>query len=363
MDAHKRYTIFLISFLAAVMLILVIAGFYIEPLIGDLTRVGGYAEKDFGWNQPQQVFEKAPPPLRRHYDDYADVLVLGDSFSFSGVGDMLNFPWQTFLTLSTGLSTTTITHYSRTDPPEYGATTLPNIVNSPTFQNTPPRVFVLEIIERQLKLLPDYPGTCRPESKIEHKPEFNLNSNTFPLKTIQRRAVNQPTMQQHVAYVSRYLSELLSLKKEKNSKVYQLELTNPLLFSNKLSDQLLVFEGDVARKHWNEQQIASIHCKLINAQNLVQKNGKTLFLAMIVPDKLTVYSRFLKDQSYADESIMDSLATDPALHLPRIDQAINSALEAGVVDLYLPNDLHWGYRTHKAAAKVLSEYMANFKGD
>ncbi|MGZ3159791.1 MAG: hypothetical protein ACXU7H_11950, partial [Burkholderiaceae bacterium] len=47
------------------------------PLVGDLTRVGNYAEKDFGWHTPKPILqiEENGPQIAD-----PDVLVLGDSF-------------------------------------------------------------------------------------------------------------------------------------------------------------------------------------------------------------------------------------------------------------------------------------------
>ncbi len=364
MYAHKRYTIWLVFLAAAGMLILVSTSFYLQPLAGDMTRVGGYAENDFGWNRPQKIFEKETLLVRTNYDQYADVLVLGDSFSFGGINAKVNFPWQTFLAANTGLSVTTINHYTKFDPPppEYGPDLLFKIVNSETFKKTPPRVFILEVIERQLNMLPVYAGNCRLEHKIERKPDFNLNPNPPPLIDAYRKT-SLPPLKQQIAYARKYLYGLLQRQWDKNPAVYQTELTTSQLFSNKLSGRLLGYKDDFKIISWDEPYLANIRCNLINAQNLVQKNGKTLFVAMVVPDKLSAYSRYLKDQSYADTSIIDRLASSPSLHLVRIDKALKDTIDEGVVDVYLPNDSHWGYRGHQTAATALAQHLANFTGD
>jgi len=362
MDAHKRYTLRLLSLILGMMLILLATSFYLQPLTGDVTRIGGYAENDFGWNRPQPVFAQPAAPMQAAYTQYADVLAVGDSFSFGGLYGMLNFPWQGFLSADTGLSVATISHYTNTNPPSYDPALLPAIVAGEAFQKTPPRVLILEVVERQLHMLPEFAGSCEAEHRLTPKPSFSLNP-SVPQLIEARRKQDRPSLKEQIAYAQKYLFAVLQRLWEKEPMVYALELTTPALFSNKRSDRLLVYEADIKKKSWDEKQIASIRCKLINAQNLVQKNGKTLFLAMVVPDKLTAYAKRLKAPAYANTSVIERLASAKGLHLVRLDQAMQAAVEAGVVDVYLPNDTHWAFQGHKTAAATLAQYLADFPGD
>ena len=362
MDAHKRYALRLLSLILAMMLTLVVTGFYLQPLAGDVTRIGDYSENDFGWNQPQPVFDRPAAAMREAYDQYVDVLALGDSFSFGGLYGMLNFPWQTFFAADSGLSIATISHYTHTDPPDYDSGLLAKIVNSEAFQKTPPRVLILEVVERQLHMLPGYVGNCQAEHKITQRFVFTPTAAQFAMHDENRSKVRS-SLKKQIAYALKYLLGSVQRLWEKNPAVYQLALDAPGLLSHKLSDRLLVYEGDVKKRAWDEQKIAVMRCKLMNAQNLVQKNGKTLFLAMIVPDKLTAYSRRLKDQSFAHASVIERLAADKSLHLVRLDQAMQAAIAEGAVDVYLPNDTHWASRGHKIAAATVARYLQSFPGD
>jgi len=362
MDLHKRYTLSLLSLIFGVMLILVATSFYLEPLVGDVTRLGGYAENDFGWNGAQPVLKQEASPLQTRYDHYADVLAVGDSFSFGGLYGMLNFPWQSFLAADTGFSVATISHYTHTNPPTYDPALLPAIVNSEAFQKTPPRVLILEVVERQLNMIPEFAGDCQAKEPPARLPRFALNPSPPALAEAYRKK-DRPSLKEQIAYAQKYLLGLIQRQWEKKPIVYPLALTTPRLFSNKKSDWLLVYEGDVKKTAWDEKQLADIRCRLANAQNLVQQNGKTLFLAMIVPDKMTAYSRYLKDPAYADASVIERLASASGLHLVRLDQALRAAVDKGVVDVYLPDDTHWAFQGHKAAAAALAQYLADFPGD
>jgi hypothetical protein len=362
MDAHKRYTIGLLSLIFGVMLVLVATSFYLQPLVGDVTRLGDYAENDFGWNGPMPVFAQEAAPLKTAYEEYADVLAVGDSFSFGGLYGMLNFPWQRFLAVKTGFSVASISHYTHTNPPTYDPELLPAIVNSETFKKSPPRVLILEIVERQLDMLPKYPGSCQAEHALTPPPSFQLRPSPAPMTEAQRKQT-RPSLKEQIAYAQKYLLGQAHRPWEKNPIVYRLALTTPKLFSNRQSDHVLVYEGDVKKRAWDAKLVEAIGCRLLNAQNLVQKNGKTLFVAMLVPDKLTAYSRYLKDSAYANASVIERLAAVRGLHLARLDQAMGAQVDAGVVDVYLPNDTHWAFHGHETAASVLARYLADFSGD
>jgi hypothetical protein len=85
-------------------------------------------------------------------------------------------------------------------------------------------------------------------------------------------------------------------------------------------------------------------------QDRVQANGRTAFLAMIVPDKLTVYAPFLSDRRFATFSHLDRLAEIPSVNLVRVDSALDPRSH---VDLYLPDDTHWSSATHAMAAGLV----------
>lgn len=363
MDAYKRYTLCLVCLVFAQMLILLATSFYLEPLVGDETRLGGYAENDFGWNQPQQVFENEAPKLRTAYDQYADIWVVGDSFSFAGNYGVLNYPWQTFLTAETGLSVASISHYTKTQPLAYDPGIIPGIVNSEAFQKTPPRVLIVEVVERQLDILRDVGGDCQPHYGFTQNPHLTLNPipSLIPSKQALRKKTLPPFKEQS-AYAKKYLGTFFQSTDDERI-VYRLGLTTPRLFSNARSDELLAFGGDIKKSSWDEKKLADIRCKWINMQNLVQKNGKTLFVSMIVPDKLTAYARYLQDQSLAKISPIERLAADKFLHVVRLDQAIQASIDQGAVDVYLPNDTHWAYRGHQIAAATLARYLGSFSGD
>ena len=363
MDKFKFYSLGLVFLVVTELLIAIIFSLYLDPPMGDITRLSGYSENDFGWNAAQKVFDKQAKPLQDVYDHYVDVFVVGDSFSFGGVLQMMNYPWQSYFTANTGLTVSTLSHYTtKTKPPSYDRTYIPNIVNSETFKKTPPKVFILQVVERQLNMLPKISGDCRVHNEINTSlnlvlkkiPEMNRTNNIF-------RDRQRPPFTKRFPYVVKYIETFYSNSGGTGAFVF--DLITDKLFSSKSSDKLLVYGGDVEKKNWDDNLVENIKCRLINFQNLVQANGKTLFITMIAPDKLTIYSRYLKDSSFAKYSPIARFSSEPSLHLPRLDLALQSALDEGVVDLYLPNDTHWASRGQEIAAQALQKYLTEFSED
>ena len=79
-----------------------------QPINGDLTRIGAYPESQYGWSTPQRVF--AQPLFGNSVADQADVLVIGDSFATA----MSNHQWQNQVVVATGMSVSTVSSYDLT---------------------------------------------------------------------------------------------------------------------------------------------------------------------------------------------------------------------------------------------------------
>jgi hypothetical protein len=116
---------------------------WLQPVDGDLARVGGYAENDFGPRAPQAAFDqnlfKVTTDLK-DYDKYYDVVVLGDSFSVDQ--ESRRYGWQNYFINRTGLSMI-VFDTRRYWPME--------IYELPIFKKHPPKVFVFESVERAVR--------------------------------------------------------------------------------------------------------------------------------------------------------------------------------------------------------------------
>jgi len=76
--------------------------FWLEPYTGDLARIGGFKENEYGWNSFQKRFKKCHYTLGANIKDYNkhfDIVTIGDSFSVNEAQS-----WQNYLALSSNAS-------------------------------------------------------------------------------------------------------------------------------------------------------------------------------------------------------------------------------------------------------------------
>jgi hypothetical protein len=346
--AHRRYNLILLAALAPVVLLLVVIGLTLEPLTGGLTRLGGYPERHYGWRAPQQRFTK---PLYRQfvtreagYREPADIVVVGDSFTYHE-----QVSWPNYLVQQTGLRL----HAFRIDK-----TPIDSILTSELFRTHPPRILVYETVERELwnrlqadvtdcRLRPTPAGRARPVLPLPIETEDYARNTRGALLDFSL-AIDFLSKQVPREYLGR-----------DRTPVKRLALARPAPFSNDEKHQLLVYKDDLRKTRWTPAMVEKIRCNLADLQNRVQANGKTFFIAMIAVDKLTAYSELLADEPLRNLSRIDVLASDPGLHLPRLDLRLRQAIRNGVVDVYLNNDTHWGSAGYRIVAQGLVDYLTH----
>lgn len=97
-------------------------------------------------------------------------------------------------------------------------------------------------------------------------------------------------------------------------------------------------------------------CALSRIQDAVQRDGRTLFLAMLIPDKLTAYSPLLTDRTLAGLGVLDRLDPRAASRLP-VARNLQRAILAGTPDVYLPDDSHLGAAGKEILARTLLDEL------
>lgn len=358
-SSSKNFVISLLILLVSVFLLLSATAIYLEPLSGDLTRLGGYSENDFGWQQNQQRISESLVDYKPVKNSY-DVVVFGDSFSFDDATLQTHDAtyWQNFLANDTGLSIVTY---------DVNKIRILDVVLSEKYRNSPPRIFLFEFVERELMYLPkllaenNLPDTCGQDIKINNRPfvtrplgkdiiSFNrsfvyaITSDDFPLIDL--------------SYAADYLKKnfLRSVLGFDDVRSKKLALTRNDLFSSNENNQLLIIDDDFSKQGWQREDLEEAACALKTIQNLVQQNGVTFFSAMIVPDKSTAYADYLVNSKHQNMSQLGHFDA-PGLNLIRVNEVIQSSIQGGEIDVYLPNDTHWGSAGHRIAANYIKEYL------
>jgi hypothetical protein len=337
---HRSYTLILVASILGVAAALAAGSARLEPLSGDLARIGRYDETDFGWRGEQIRFKiplfKRDPSRIDH-----DIVILGDSFSNDGAAS-----WTNFAAAETGLRIATF-HIRQTP---WRA-----ILDEPSYRSTPPKVFILEIVERDLKgMLRTAPPPCGGHASA---PLVRLL--TRPTTASPER-ISRPTQRTLAQLDPRHFTQfqwarLLRRLGRSSGEVVEVALTRRA-FSSRRGDATLVYTGDVLKRFWTKADLEAMDCSLRQIQDTVQRDGRTLFLAMLIPDKLTAYSPDLADRSLADLGVLDRLDARTVSHVP-VARALEREIHAGTQDIYLPDDSHLGSAGQEAVARALLDEL------
>lgn len=347
MSAFARYNSVIGTFVLLLLFLLIYMAFSSQPLSGDLTRIGGYLEEDFGWNEPQEAFESKHFVLANSIADLDrrfDVVVVGDSFSADHYRG-----WQNYLVENTGLSV--ITFYMA-----YGFN-LAGVIASEEFKKFPPKILIYESVEHlAIQRLHEF-SKWDVERKVGGV-GFSLDRDVvfvqdFPKKELLRQTqVDLEILFSEAShYIQKSVYRMIGSDKDK-TEILSLKRGN--LFSNEMPDKLLVLKDEVFMK-FSESDITKAVQGLQNAHSLVEENGETKFAFLMFPNKLTAYSPFLDSGIAPVPSVFPVMAEHYTLL--RLDQSFQSELQQGAKDLYLPNDTHAGYYGHKVAALGLIDYI------
>lgn len=350
-----RYNKTLALIFAPPLIVIVIITLFAEPVTGDLTRLGGHFEEQFGWREPQQAVARSRFKLAQSlhdYDRYYDVVVLGDSFSADN-----DKGWQNWFYEQTGL---TIISFTMAKPKGEASTSsgldIESVVGSAQFKSHPPRYFIFESVERNVvSNLSLYASKALAgEHSIEGLGRASL---TVPRTVnLQRKSIERSNslgaelrIQQAVNIVTKTFIRFFG--RDEKTRIYDLNTNN--LFSNRLSDRLLVLADD-AKKELSKEGFNHAIDGLRAAQAYVERNRSTHFMVLLFPDKLSVYADYLKNSYDGIPSYLPLLSEK--YQFPQLLPVYKKALENGVRDLYLPNDTHAGYFGHRLAAEVLINF-------
>ncbi|MEQ1637190.1 MAG: hypothetical protein ABL903_10890 [Methylococcales bacterium] len=362
-NPHRRFVAALLAMVLSSMAGLIAFGLYLQPNNGNsneawLVRNGGYAERDYGWNKPQQAFIQ-PLYDRDNYDRYHDIVILGDSFT-----DLYQpYQWQNYLAAATDKSVMVLSLRR--------GVSFKQVLNNPVFQQNPPRIFIYEVAERVLNLINNAtqcPAAGAANVKVIQS--HTISKIAKPINWAHLLAKRVTWIERATGLQVEKLGELISHTKKylwRNflRKVFDFEITNTdenqliraAPFSSRNTRTLLTFEGERLKQHWNAATLDKMVCEIEQARQQIEANGKTRFVMLIAPDKLTAYEDFLSNQNLQRISFIDAVASRLPNVVPRLDTPLQAAIRAGELDVYLPDDTHWSWRGHQIAAETLLDFL------
>ena len=361
---HRSYVLGLLAIVLIPVSALLSLGVYLQPLYGDLTRIGSFEEVNFGWNMPQLTFShtglKFPSSMAEsgQYGSYHDVVVLGDSFSWIRPETQ----WQNYLAASTGWSIASL---------NIGKISLKQILASKVFREHPPRVLIVESVERYLPIklkdniaVYDKTSTSYLNKKIGDDETQALTSSIQ--LTDQSPGATQLVEREslwgkiQLGFVWNYIWNKLmqQLESKAQSEVYKVSLTKSGLFSSREQFSMLVYHGDIQKvASWKDVGLAEMKKNIEDIKRQVEANRYTRFVLMVPPDKLTAYSDFVDDKGFQVISSLAELSSQLPKVIPRLDLALTSSIREGKQDVYLPDDTHWGSSGNQIAADTLRIFL------
>lgn len=336
---HLTYKAYSITFVLVIICIFapaLIIGLNLEPLEGDLTRIGYYPEKEYGWNKTShQVINKSIHEGK--LDNTYDVIILGDSFTH------VSSSWADIFSHISGLKV------ARFHTDKYDVYSFVNLLKS---QNKLPKLFIYESVERYLKFRLEKYDTC-PAQNVSNTSTsvMKYTKNTARFSSSYNRDTS--TGFYDLAYILKFT--FANFVKE-HGRVNKFELTDSSRFSNNKPNEILLYSEDLNTIKWAAKDLEKIRCNALHIQNLVQESESSSFVLLVAPDKTTVYSDFLKHKLIG-ESKLELLTKNNQLNFLRVDDYLKQKVAEGEKDIYYPNNTHWSYQGHELVAKKMLKYL------
>lgn len=338
---------FIISFLFSLTSCLIIfigISYYLQPLSGDLTRIGKLAERDFGANQTQQSY------WVRGIDDMSasKILVIGDSFSISNT-------WQSFFYDMTGIKSTTFGFGSD----DCIAPRIEKMINKISTERPNIKVIVIESVERAFV---DRFNGSTDDCKISlNFPIIDDRTISSGYLSLGKRSHSIWDINTDLVYV---MTALLHHLKGESQNIWQkgsamiAPLTSGEFFSNNASNFLLFYQGDISKSSWGEEDLKTVINKLKSINNLSNASNIKVYY-LIVPDKSSIYRDGFKETPKFLKTEIDLRKIFEENYINHIDIKPRFLAESKKTkDFYLPNDTHLSLYGYKIMAEEVAAYLS-----
>jgi len=367
----KLYSLLIIVPVACFALVLVGLSFYLQPFYGDLTRVGGYPENLYGWNEPQLGFSEIGTSYLdyREVDDEIDYLVLGDSFSHicgesRETAALGCFQWTAFFKDITGYNGFTF-HQDSFSIKELawrkGQGYSPEeLISKIQALDLKPKFVVFQSVERlvasRLQRYARILGCGDSEELLTPQLRPYESADLFEKARVRAKDALYYDLNAPISVIKHRLSR----KKQKQVNLIPVN-TDLSLFSSEIKDEVLVSHDDFKLKYrLTDDDIVEARCGLKAFSGFVQRELGIPVVFAITPDKSSIYQEWSTGYQYQVPSIIPKLASDDVWFIDLREPMIE-AVKKGVTDVYMPNDTHWGANGAKIASNELIKLLDQMK--
>ncbi len=320
---------------------------WLQPVYGDLSRIGGHAERDYGWNVAMQEFN----PLAAtwggtRYERPVDILVLGDSFA----NLRPHMQWQNWLAAKSGWRIHTLDKHH---------VDLDELIASPAYRANPPRVVIWNTIERDLKdEYGDNDGHCdrpMPTSPVAPLPAARPTA-ALPRDFMRPLGANELNL--GFARIWLWKALLRRATGASHDEARLLRLKRDDLFTSRAANGLLFYHHDLNKQSWRDTDLGRIRCSFAAMAMRLEANGATRFVTALAPDKSSAYRPWLVDPAQLPEGRLPALMRGFPVPDARLDLVLDQAIARGTKDVYMPDDTHWGTVGHILAADAVLKLLA-----
>lgn len=318
--------------------------FYFEKISGDLTRIGNFPERYFGWQALQPSI--SPEKFKDYSIAEADILVIGDSFSISRA-------WQSKL-IANNLKVCTIV-WQDLGTNESLQADLGNSLRAAGFKG---HYVIIESIERFFqKRLKSFSDAHPPIVKQNVIIDANFPIYPHPQRErISFNKLNGADWGVKALVNSIKLSLELPDKYLKSGNAQAVTFNGCTMFSHRLCDKYAIFVDS----DFEKETFDSIGNVLI-----VNKNLKTLGIQpiwLVIPDKSTVYLGYGELNKHPYHNIWQEFAKYPELTAP--DVASEFIKQSRIIkDFYMPNDTHLSTNGFLYLGDLVNRVLSNMQAN
>jgi len=336
MKFERNAAPYVISFILPIVIflgMLVGLSVYLEPVEGDLARLGHWAERDFRSRVPQPIDSVNENGVSI---THPTALVLGDSFSRPNI-------WQSHVAQTRNIEI--LSYYFK----DVGC--LHNWVRWVSEKPYPTvKTIIIETVEREFV----------PRFGRDHAcPSANPKPFEMPAHTVESEQ-GQFALIKDANYLWETLKNSITMEergsKIVSGKVVNVSLNTGGLFSNRKSNRLLFYRTDESKQDWTKSDISMAIARLEKIQSDLDKVGLRL-VVVVIPDKSTIYAPYFSHEK-------DKVGY-PDIFTPLAESRVNTVnlmhyfqrQLVTTVDLYKPNDTHLSQSGYRLMAAKVADQM------
>lgn len=330
----RRYLLIFFLGVSAILLPSAILSLIFEPIDGDLTRIGAYSERDFGWNASQPAIQ-----INNNGKSITTpgMIVLGDSFSKPNA-------WQSVLSQKTQMEILSF---------DYGqAGCIDNWLDYAKRTSTA-KIVAIETVEREFVSRFQNLGHCAVKFPIPFEMSAHLSS------------VTRKTWPPEIHIKHSFLTALhtFEMHKDEHSSIRGQVINTPITplcarFSNHRADRLLYYRDDENKLSWENTAVSRAIANALSIQKIFAEHGKK-FILIVVPDKLSVYQNCISENFIASKRPLPNITAaliNAGSNTPDLINSFQRHINT-TVDLYLPNNTHLSDKGYMLMADEIAHFL------